>query len=144
MWVGVTFLCFLCSKMCKGSLCSESVDKTVPGAGIVTVSGGNRCLLNVPITRSRSPVWACAPRGCVVDRGTEPVCTKSQPAKWGPDRPTRKTWTSRTRDWCPLVFQTCSEDNGTVQSWSRPHMCRGRLYSRSLIGSENNTSQTWQ
>lgn len=89
-----------------------------------------------PVTRSRFPVWACAPQGCAGGKGKEPACTGSQPAMWDPVPPTHRTWTSRSHDWCPLGFQTCSEDNGTVQSWSQPHMCRGRLCSKSLMESE--------
>lgn len=134
MWARASVLCFLCAKLCEGSLCSESLGETVSGTGLVTVSGWDRCLLDVwrPVTRSRSPAWACAPRGCVEGRGKERVYTGNQPAMWGPIHPMRKTWTSRTHDWCPLVSQTCSGGSGTVQSWSRPHMCKGRLCSKSL------------
>lgn len=94
-----------------------------------------------PVTHSRSPVWACAPHWPVGGRGRERVCTGSQPATWGPVHPTHKTWTSRNHDWCPLVCQTCSADSGTVQSWFRPHTCKGRLCSTSLPESEDETSQ---
>lgn len=101
---------------------------TVCAAGLVTVSGWDRCLLDVrpPVTHSHSPAWACAPQVCVEGRGKEQAYTGSQPATSGPVHPKHKTWTSHNRDWCPLVFQTCSEDSETVQSWSQPHMCRGR------------------
>lgn len=140
-------LCYPCAKLCEGplSLCSESLGETVSWTGLVTVSGWDRCPLDErrPVTRSRSPAWACAPRGCVEGRGKGPACTGTQPAAWGPVRPTRRTWTSRTRGWCPLVSRTCSGGSGTVQSWSRPHMCRGRLCSMSLAERwKEKTSQT--
>lgn len=102
--------------------------------GLVTVSGWDRCLLDErrPVTRSRSPAWACAPQGCVEGRGKERVYTGNQPATWGPVHPKHKTWTSRNHGWCPPVSQTCSGGSGTVRSWSQPHMCKGRWCSTSL------------
>lgn len=49
-----------------------------------------------PITRFRSPVWACGRlygRGCL---GMGPGCTGNQPAEWGLSPPRHRTWTSRS------------------------------------------------
>lgn len=116
------------------SLCSESQGEAVSRTGPVTVSGWDRCLLDErrPVTRSRSPAWAYAPRGCGEDRGMERGYTGNQQATWGPVRPMHKTWTSHNHGWCHLVSQTCSEGSVTIRSWSRPHMCKGRWCSKFL------------
>lgn len=114
--------CFLYARFVQrlSGLLSPWVKLSLP-TGLVT-----------PVTRSHSPAWVCAPRGCAGGTGTGRGCTGSQPAMWGPVHPKRRTWTSRNRGWCPLVSRTCSEGSGRVRNWCQPRMCTGRLCSMFL------------
>lgn len=116
--------CFLCARFVQrlSGLLSPWVKLSL-STGLVR---------GVCVTRSHSPAWVCAPRGCAGGTGTGRGCTGSQPATWGPVHPRRRTWTSHTRGWCPPVSRTCSEGSGTVRNWCQPRTCTGRLCSMFL------------
>lgn len=64
-------------------------------------------------------IWGTWSEGSAVQRA--PACRRSRRWGTGPNRPRRRTLTSRNRDWCRLGGRICNEGNGTARSWCLLH-----------------------
>lgn len=74
-------------------------------------------------TRSRFPggTWGMWNEESAARRA--PVYRRIQRWETDPNRPKRRTWTSRNRDWCHLGGRICNAGNGTARSWFLPRRC---------------------